>query len=84
MALIPGEVLISMWIPKSDALIREQRLFEVKCLLEEIRYAMQWNIAFHSEFHGKSPQTETITWSEFPNGVKAVVKQILASEEVNN
>ena len=72
-----------MWIPKGDALIRERRLFEVKCLLEEIWYVMPWNIASHSEFHGKSLQTETTTRSEFPNGVKAVVKQILASEEIN-
>ena len=82
MALIRGEVLISMWIPKGDALIRGRRLFEVKCLLEEIRNAMQWNIASHSEFHGKPLQTETTTRSEFPNGVKAIVKQTLASEEI--
>ena len=70
-----------MWIPKGDVLVRGQCLFKVKCLLEEIRYAMRWNIASHSQFYGKSLQTETTTWSEFPNGVKAVVKQILASEE---
>ena len=28
-------------------------------------------------------ETDTTTWSEFPNGVKAIVKQILASEEIN-
>ena len=28
-------------------------------------------------------ETDTTTWSEFPNGGKAVVKQILASEEIN-
>ena len=27
-----------MWIPKGAALIRRQRLFEARCLLEEIRY----------------------------------------------
>ena len=53
-----------------------------ECLLEEIRYALRRNIASHSEFHGKSLQTET-TRSEFANGVKAVVKQILESEEIN-
>ena len=37
-ALIRRKVLISMWIPKSAVLIRGQRLFEVRCLLEEIRY----------------------------------------------
>ena len=26
-------------------------------------------------------ETETTTWSEFPNGGKAIVEQILASEE---
>ena len=28
-------------------------------------------------------ETETTTWSEFPNGGKAIVEQILASEEIN-
>ena len=28
-------------------------------------------------------ETEATTWSEFPNGEKAIVKQILASEERN-
>ena len=27
-----------MWIPKGAALIRGRRLFEARCLLEEIRY----------------------------------------------
>ena len=40
---------------------------------------MQWNRASHCEFDGKSMETET-TWSEFPNGGKAIVEQILASE----
>ena len=43
-------------------------------------YAMKHSI--HSEFHGKPLQTETTTRSEFPNGVKAIVKQTLASEEI--
>ena len=30
---------------------------------------------------GTSMETETTTWSEFPNGGKAIVEQILASEE---
>ena len=34
--LIRGEALISMWIPKDAALIRGQRLFEARRLLEEI------------------------------------------------
>ena len=28
-------------------------------------------------------ETETTTWSEFPNGRNDVVEQILASEEIN-
>ena len=44
---------------------------------------MQWNGASHSEFDGKSMETETTTWSEFSNGGKAIVEQILASEERN-
>ena len=43
---------------------------------------MWWNKAFRGEFDGKSIETET-TWSEFPNGGKAIVEQILASEEIN-
>ena len=35
------------------------------------------------EFDGKSIETETTTWSEFPNGGKVIVEQILASEEIN-
>ena len=42
---------------------------------------MQWNGASCCEFDGKSMETETTTWSEFPNGGKAIVEQILASEE---
>ena len=44
---------------------------------------MWWNGAFHCEYDGKSMETETTTWLEFPNGAKAIVKQILASEEWN-
>ena len=32
---------------------------------------------------GKSKETEATTWSEFPNGGKATIEQILASEEIN-
>ena len=42
---------------------------------------MQWNRASHCEYDGKSMETETTTWSEFPNGGKAIAEQILASEE---
>ena len=44
---------------------------------------MQWNRACCFEFVGKSVETETTTWSEFHNGGKAIVGQILASEEIN-
>ena len=44
---------------------------------------MQWNMASYCELDGKSMETETITWSEFPSGGKAIVEQILASEERN-
>ena len=44
---------------------------------------MQWNGASCCEFDGKSMETQTTTWSEFPNGAKAIVEQILAPEEKN-
>ena len=44
---------------------------------------MRWNGASRCEFDGKSIETETTTWSEFFNGGKATVEQILASEEIN-
>ena len=44
---------------------------------------MQWNRASHCELVGKSMETETIIWWEFHNGGKAIVEQILVSEEVN-
>ena len=44
---------------------------------------MQWNGASRCEFDGKSMETETTTWLEFSNGGKAIVEQIVASEERN-
>ena len=44
---------------------------------------MRWNRLSHCEFDGKSMETEAATWSEFPNGRKATVEQILVSEEIN-
>ena len=44
---------------------------------------MQWNGASYFEFIGKLMETETTTWSEFPNGGKAIVEQIPVSEEIN-
>ena len=42
---------------------------------------MGCNRASPFEFDGKSMETETTTWSEFLNGVKAIVEQ--ATEEIN-
>ena len=36
-ALIREEALVPMWIPNGAALVRWQRLFETRLLLEEIR-----------------------------------------------
>ena len=44
---------------------------------------MQWNGESHCEFDRKSMEAETTTWSEFPNGGKVIVEQIIASEERN-
>ena len=44
---------------------------------------MRWNGASRREFYGKSMETETTTWSEFPNGGQAMTEQILASDERN-
>ena len=43
---------------------------------------MRWNGASRCEFDGKSMETET-TWSEFLNGGKVIVEQILVSGEIN-
>ena len=45
---------------------------------------MRWNGASRCELVGKSMETETTIWSEFPNGGKTIVEQILASEEIIN
>ena len=44
---------------------------------------MQWNRASRCELVGKLMETETTAWSKFPNGGKAIVEQILASEVRN-
>ena len=44
---------------------------------------MWWKGASHFEPDGKSMETETTAWSEFSNGGKAIVKQILATDERN-
>ena len=45
---------------------------------------MQWNGASCCELVEKSMETETTTWSEFPNGGKAIVEQILAKYFIVN
>ena len=44
---------------------------------------MRWSKAPRCEFDGKSVETETATWPEFPNGGKAIVEEIIALEEIN-
>ena len=48
---------------------------------------MQWNGASRCEFDGKSMETETTTWSEFPIIGKAIAEQNviveLVPEEIN-
>ena len=44
----------------------------------------QWDETRHPVVKfGKSMETETTMWSEFPNGSKVIVEQILMSEEIN-
>ena len=59
-ALIGGEALISMWIPKDTALIRGQRLFETPCLLEEIRYLFFTAMKIHTMARIVKKQTNFI------------------------
>ena len=42
---------------------------------------MRWNGASYRDLVGMPMETEKTTWSEFPNGGKAIVEQILVSEE---
>ena len=42
---------------------------------------MRWNRASHCEIDKKSMETETTTWSEFPNGGKAIAEQTPASKK---
>ena len=44
---------------------------------------MWWNRAPCFELDGKLMETETTTWSKFPNGEKATVEQIIVSEKRN-
>ena len=41
------------------------------------------NETVYFEFDGNSMETEITTRSEFPNGEKAIVEQIIALEEIN-
>ena len=49
--------------------------------VQEWSQAMWRNGASRYEFDGESMETEKTTWSEFPSGGKAIVEQILVSEE---
>ena len=42
---------------------------------------MWWNRTSPCEYDGKSIETEKTKWSEFPNGGKAIVEQILTSKK---
>ena len=44
---------------------------------------MQWLGVSYCEFDGKPMETETTTWSEFPNGRTATADKILTSEKRN-
>ena len=44
---------------------------------------MPGNGATCCEFSEKSIETERTTWSEFPNGGKVIVEQIIVPEEIN-
>ena len=44
---------------------------------------MGWNRTSCFIFDGKSMETETNTWSDFPSGSKAIIEQILALEKIN-
>ena len=44
---------------------------------------MWWNGTSRYGLVGKSIETETTTWSEFPNGGRAIVEQLLASDVRN-
>ena len=43
-----------------------------------IGYAMKRGTPFHD---GKSMETEATTWSEFPNGEKVILEEILARQK---
>ena len=44
---------------------------------------MRWNGESRCEYDGKSMESKTNTCYEFPDGGKAIVEQILASQEIN-
>ena len=44
---------------------------------------MLWNGVSFCEFDRKLMETVKTTWSEFPNGEKAIKEQILTSKERN-
>ena len=44
---------------------------------------MWWSEVSCCESGEKSMETETTIWSEFPNGGKSIIEQILALKEIN-
>ena len=52
-------------------------------LYNEMGHLILSLMEFNGKWDNNSMETETATWSEFPNGGKAIVKQILVSEDRN-
>ena len=82
----------------SNSSLNRPTKFTSKGKSTEVKDILPWNIsqiimkiipisrrivASCCECIGKSMETETTTWSKFPNGGKAIVEQILVSEEIN-
>ena len=64
----------------------EKAKAELNILIEIYTSIPNWTNSQNSQAEAqalslKSMETETTTWSEFPIGRKAIVKQILVSEE---
>ena len=57
-------------------MIKKTNLISTKIVMS---YAMKQGIRY--EIDGKSMESETATWSEFPTGGKAIVEQILISKD---
>ena len=57
-------------------MIKKTNLISTKIVMS---YAMKQGIRY--EIDGKSMESETATWSEFPTEGKAIVEQILISKD---